>query len=395
MNTKPPRTLPRTHKYVEVANRFRRQIAVGELRPGDQLPSFAQMLSDHGIGQGTMERAYALLEEDGMVSRHARRGTFVAEPGARQKPRIIGVVWSLVAGQDPYAAQLLTGIQSAARKNDLEVLFINHPHAVTSDKVSGVIVTAIFRDTFDELPPGLPIVSLAQCHEGIPSVTSDDSQGTRDAVKHLMGLGHRRIGFLTVGCQRNGDNLSKQRLASYNETLRAAGIAPEAEWVRPLFVPGDRLHGWESFRDYGREKMAEWLRQGWANLGCTALLTQNDDAAIGAIEALRKAGYKVPKDISVIGFDGTERAEYFSPRLTTVRVPLQAISGTSVDLLVELIGAKCAGKVAAANPTIVLPTSLSIGGSTGPAPRQRNRKAGQLPTNVEQSEAGSRQTAIV
>ena len=360
----------RQSRYAEIAQEFRLKIESGELCPGEKLPTFAQMRSEHGVSQATLERVFGVLEQEGLVARSAHRGTFVTGPQDWRPPQrnVIGVVWNQVATHDPYFAQLLTGIQSTTLKRGYEALFMHSTQAVLWEKVSGVITTESGPKHFRHLPKGMPNVTMWTPHKGIPSVGSDDYQGIREVVEYLLGQGHRRIGFLTVGCQpKSSDHLSKRRMEAYYDTLKAAGIVPHADWVRPLFIRGDIIYGSDSFRDFGHKRMNEWLRQGWADLGCTALLAQNDDTAIGVIQSLQAAGYKVPQDVSVVGFDGTERAEYFSPKLTTVRVPLQSISSACVDLLVELIEAHRKGFRPESTQAIVLPTTLSVGGSTGPA----------------------------
>ena len=316
-----------------------------------------------------MERVFGVLEQEGLVIRSLNRGTFVNGPQdwRPSNRNAIGVVWNQIAPHDPYAAQLLMGIQSATLRRGYETLFMHSTDAVTWDKVSGVITSESDPKKLKRLPKGMPNVAMWTPHRGIPSVTSDDYQGIRDAVEHLLSQGHRRISFLSVGCQKTSDYLSKKRLEAYCDTLKAAGIVPRPDWVRALFDPTDLIYGSDSFRDYGCKRMVEWLRHGWGDLGCTALLAQNDDAAIGAIRALQQGGYKVPQDISVVGFDGTERAEYFSPSLTTVRVPLQSISATSVDLLIELIEGHRKGIEPPTDNQISLATTFCIGGSSGPA----------------------------
>ena len=85
--------------------------------------------------------------------------------------------------------------------------------------------------------------------------------------------------------------------------------------------------------------MKAWLSESddWSKIGCTALLCHNDDVAIGAMQALNAAGLKVPDDVSVVGFDGTEVGEYSSPQLTTIEVPLQQMGKVAIGLLQKQI----------------------------------------------------------
>jgi LacI family transcriptional regulator len=115
------------------------------------------------------------------------------------------------------------------------------------------------------------------------------------------------------------------------------------------------------FRPAGQENMRHWLAEDWRDLRCTALLAQNDETAIGAMEALREAKYSIPDDISIIGYDGTEICEYSHPQLTSVEVPLTLIAKTGVEVLLAHI----AGRTETPRH-IVLPTLLRVRASVKP-----------------------------
>src|SRR5690606_10136195 len=111
------------------------------------------------------------------------------------------------------------------------------------------------------------------------------------------------------------DILTEHRFQAYHDVLEEHGIAVEPNWVMPLRDPYDTS---KTFMELGRNKMRRLISEGWLNLKCTAVLAQNDDAAIGIIEALQEANIRVPEEMSVVGFEGTELAEYFRHILTTV-----------------------------------------------------------------------------
>ena len=107
--------------------------------------------------------------------------------------------------------------------------------------------------------------------------------------------------------------------------------------------------------------MAAWLKDDWNQLGCTAVMVQNDEAAIGAMEALEAAGKRVPQDVSVVGFDGIDICEYARPRLTSVEVPLQEIGKTATEILLRQLDEKHFEIEHA-----VLPTGVCVRESTSP-----------------------------
>ena len=120
--------------------------------------------------------------------------------------------------------------------------------------------------------------------------------------------------------------------------------------------------------EQGRKSMSEWLKEDWAKLNCTALLVQNDFIAMGALAVLKDAGYKVPDDVSVVGFDGLDVCDMISPTLTTVEVPLRQIGSTALELLLRQL------RNEESERHIELPTKLMVKESTAPPPQARKKK---------------------
>jgi DNA-binding LacI/PurR family transcriptional regulator len=364
-------------RYALMALDIEERIKSGALAPGSRLPSFGRMRIEYGASPATMERVYATLEKKGLIRREAKRGVFVLDRAATPCNAAIAVVWDYDDSRDYYYGQMLRGIQNAARVHGLRLVLLPDESAVGDCAVDGLIINGYGgdhgnpnykRDFLERLPQDLPKVVVLSNGEGIPAVVSDDRSGILAAMRHLFALGHRRIAFLTAGDQWNADDMSRERLLAYREALAAAGIEPQSGWVRPMLTPAE-AGTWSGFREQGRRKMAEWLGSGWAATGCTALLVQNDHAAIGAIDILQSRGYNVPGDISVVGFDGNIGADYYSPLLTTVKVPLRAIGERAVEVLAATITPPTADcqKADKGQTQLVLPTALRIGESSGPA----------------------------
>ena len=359
----PKATLPavqnRDSKYARLADGLRRQIESGLLKPGDQLPSYAQMLAQHGVGQNTAEKMFALLEQDGLIIREPNRGIFVAVAKRRGSTGTIGLFAdSAGAEPHPYHSRMLAGIQDAAHKRHFEVLLLHGNSLIDLEKIDGLLVNHRRGDrVLKRLPAGLPAISLIYKSTLATSVTADDYCGIQSAVAHLLAQNHRRIAYFSGGIQEWTDAPSRQRLKAYRETLQTAGITPDPRWVRPVFEHLDVFPA--SFDHVGHLRMSKWLGEDWKELGCTALLTQNDDVAMGAIDALREAGIRVPDELSLIGFDDTEIARAIRPRLTSVAVPLYEIGARGVELLLEQIETG----VPQLN-SVVLPTALQVREST-------------------------------
>src|SRR5690606_15367219 len=144
-------------------------------------------------------------------------------------------------------------------------------------------------------------VALVYAHPHLDSAVADDRVGMAQAMEHLRALGHRRIGFLTQ--EIVPDAISRQRLTAYGDALRSWGVEVQPTWIRCLHEPDKTGRTWEQT---GYDDMRQWLAEDWSTLGCTALLAHNDGAAVGVVAALQDAGLRVPQDVSVVGFDGTE-----------------------------------------------------------------------------------------
>jgi LacI family transcriptional regulator len=181
-----------------------------------------------------------------------------------------------------------------------------------------------------------------------PSVTATNRKGTRDAMRHLLALGHRRIGFITG---RMDMACSHDRLQGYRDGLAEVGLPYEEELVRE----GD-------FHQPAGFQQGQYLIE--MENPPTAIVVSNDVMAFGAMDAAKHAGLAIGKDISIVGFDDIIMASQTYPPLTTVRQPMADMGETALELLVTLLEGR--------TPLTTrreLPTELIIRQSTGRAPR--------------------------
>jgi len=350
----------REARHVTLARRFSEQVRTGQLQPGDRLPSFNEMRETFGIGRDTLERMHTVLERQGLIVREHRRGVFVADPQKPAPPVTlgrIGFVNCIDLQHHPYYLHLLAGIRQEARRAEVEILLLHPESKIQWEKVDGVIYQSTSGGLLRK-PPGMPEVSLVYANDS-ESVVSDDYQGLWQAIEHLWSLGHRRIAFLSA--EQSKSTMSKQRLAAYRDWWLEHKIEPPASWLRGLRDPGLDGKSWE---EQGYEDMQRWLREDWDTLNCTAILAHNDETAIGVIQAMEEVGKRVPGDVSVVGFDGTEIAGYHRPRLTTVRVPLREIGAYGFRLLMEQVQRPLYNWEERPPARIVLATQLQVGQST-------------------------------
>ncbi len=379
-----------TPKYQIWAERIRKQIRTGQLRPGERLPSFSQM-KQSGFSQATLDRALALLESEGLIVRREKVGVFIAEesepklspanqpptenvtagsqndvaPNASPAPQsgLVGIPGMNFASRNHfnYDAIFLKGMLQTLRSGEKQIVLLDTDSPVGWDRVEGVVMInegAIGR----YLPAGIPWVCCLNAVSDAPSYMPDDSNGARMLAQHLIDLGHRRIACLMEippPLRRNRLNCPiKLRLEAWENVLSENGIAREPKWRRNLFAPLDPL---PNYRRSAYHVMKHWLEEDWHELGCTAVMAQNDMAALGAIEALQEAGLRVPEDVSVTGFDGVEIAPPRIPQITTVRVPLEEVGTDAANALLRQM------KGETVEPDLHLyPVELMIRESTAP-----------------------------
>ena len=342
-------------KYARLAEMLRAQIHGGELRPGDRLPSFSEMQAQHSVALTTVTKIHDVLEREGLIERQHGRGTFVAE--RRRVTHCLGL-WSVINEKSayvPYWAHLIEGAQEAAHAADYEVMLLNSNSKTMRLGQSGWHLDA----RRCRAPSATGARFLTVRGDAFQSARRGFGRGGR-FWRH--GVGGRsfslnwaiaKIGFLAV----EDRPVPQIRLAGYRSALMSARIQPQAQWVRPITFTPERT----SFRAAGHHAMKEWLQGDWQQSGCSALLCQNDETALGALRALHEANIAVPQQVSVMGFDGTELCEFAQPTLTSVEVPLHQIGAQSVRVLLEQIQLGARDKTG-----LVLPTQLKIGGSTGP-----------------------------
>jgi DNA-binding LacI/PurR family transcriptional regulator len=316
---------------------------MGRRRPGT--PTLEEVAARAGVGRGTVSRVVnnaagvkestrrtvqRAIEELGYVPNLAarslagRRADAVAlvmtEPDWRQfaEPFFSEIVSSLGDALSDTGMQLmLTLVRSdAERRRFLEY--------ARGGRVDGVLLMSVHAG--DPLPDmlaeaRLPTVLLGRRSgdEYVSYVDVDNVGGARSAVSHLLVRGRRAIATITGPADMF---VTQCRLRGYQEALTLAGLEGE----QPLVAEGDFT------AESGRRAMAELLQR---HPEIDGVLAASDTTAAGALETLHSAGRRVPEDVAVIGFDDFPLAQRTTPRLTTVRQPIEAIGRAMVRLLLE------------------------------------------------------------
>ncbi|HZU13466.1 MAG TPA: LacI family DNA-binding transcriptional regulator [Chloroflexota bacterium] len=184
---------------------------------------------------------------------------------------------------------------------------------------------------------------------GMPGVSAAHFSGARDVMDHLICLGHRRIAAITGPSSWVA---SIERLHGYQAALAAYGIIAPPEWL----VEGNfQIEG-----GYHAAQVLLALPQ-----RPTAIFAFNDNMAVGALQAIRERGLRVPEDISLVGFDDAQSASLISPPLTTVRQPLIEMGRHAATLLLRLLDGQPAEGL-----RVHLATQLIVRASTAPPPAE-------------------------
>lgn len=195
------------------------------------------------------------------------------------------------------------------------------------------------------LPPGVQVVVVdSDAGDRYPVVDTDQADGARQAVRHLLGLGHRTVWHVTGPAESFS---SERRAAAWRAVLEEAGRE----------VPPIQRGDWSATSGYRAGLTLA------ADPSCTAIFAANDQMALGVLRALHERGRRVPEDVSVVGFDDIPDAASYLPPLTTVHQDFAEVGRRCVHGLLEQI------RDERAEPgTVLVPTTLTTRASTAPPP---------------------------
>ena len=204
---------------------------------------------------------------------------------------------------------------------------------ISTGGIDGIILPAPLGDSQETLSAvaaaNVPavLVTAGRGLAGFSTVSIDDFEAAREMTRYLLGLGHKRIAFISG---HPGHTASGQRFRGYIEGLTEAGLAVGPDQV---------AQGFFTYRS-GLEAAERLLGNGW---NPTAIFASNDDMAAATIAVAHRKGLDVPRDIAVVGFDDTPLATMIWPELTTVRRPIADMAREAVRILIDQIRNRRAG----------------------------------------------------
>ncbi|MGD9318203.1 MAG: substrate-binding domain-containing protein, partial [Anaerolineae bacterium] len=202
----------------------------------------------------------------------------------------------------------------------------------------------------DLLATGHPVVFVAAGERG-PTIVADNRSGVLEAMQHLVEHGHQRIAFI-AGSPEDMEGDTGERLRAYHEAVEMHGLLADP-----------RLVAWGRHRyDGGYRAMHEILAPG---ISFTAVQASNDESALGAMQALREEGYRIPQDVAIVGFDDRPESAVQEPALSSVRIPLRQMGYRAVESLFRyLVGESQTIESARVEARLVARESCGCGQST-------------------------------
>ena len=285
------------------------------------------------------------------------RPNHLARSLRQQRSYTIGVVVPEIS--EGYAALVMSGIEDHLLQEGYFYFVVSHrhrkelieeyPNLLQQRAVEGLIAV----DTALSEGAQVPLVAVSGHRDvaGVTNIVLDHARAAILALEHLAKLGHRRIAFI------KGQEFSSDTAVRW-DSVRAAAAELGIEIKERLVV---QLEGESSSPELGYLVTRKLLASGEP---FTALFAFNDISAIGAIQALREAGRRIPEDVSVVGFDDIQSAAYQNPGLTTVRQPLRQMGVLAAETVLQRINAP--SKQPYPKEIIVEP-GFVVRGSTGPA----------------------------
>jgi LacI family transcriptional regulator len=297
------------------------------------------------------------------IERVASRLRYTPNSAARslitRRTHTIGVLLPDLYGE--FFSEVIRGIDLVAQRNGYHML-VSSSHAeqqaleaalgAMRGRVDGLIVMSpdLDQSTLRSSLAACPAVVLLNCaakSSEFDTIKVDNVGGASAMTKHLLSLGHRRIAFI-AGARGNVD--AEERRRGYRSALRAARVEQQTS----LELDGD-------FTEHGGYQAAKTLAALADGLRPTAIFAANDSMAIGALSALREVGIAVPEAMAVAGFDDIPIAQYTSPPLTSVHVPIIELGERATERLVH----RLAGGTRRGRSAEILETRLIVRQSCG------------------------------
>ncbi len=300
-----------------------------------------------GVSHSTVSRALRdhpaiSAKTKAHIKKIARELGYVASAPARSlktsRSRVLGVIVSRVA--DPFYSEVLDGIHEVVQARGYSFYLASSNHdaereraiarSMAERRVEGIVLcsTSVSEEHKNQLASfGAPIVLVhnRSFEDSEHSIYHDDRYGSCQMTRHLIDLRHERIAFL--GNERGG-RVSEERLAGFADAMKSAGLPARKEMI--LAAPAGTPEG-GALAAEGLLRMEQ---------PPTALVCYNDMVAIGAMQTLKEADWRIPGDLSVVGFDNVSLSAFVTPPLTTFDQPKHQLGVEAAKMMMRLLGSE-------------------------------------------------------
>jgi DNA-binding LacI/PurR family transcriptional regulator len=328
-------------KHHLISATLRDRILAGKY--SETIPGQRVLADEFGVNFLTIRKAVATLVNEGLLNKRSGRGTFITRLKRARTNNIAAILGGLSYGFGGQHTKLVEGIQQEAAKFRHDVIMRPHlgdpqlerqaiDDLIARGKCDGMLVWPTRNEGSQAVETlkahGIPFVVVmrvdSRYRQDVSYVVDDDFEGGYLATQHLLGLGHRRLGFVGRSAKSEGaDTFEEERWLGFTKAHHEAGVPPgpriQADWMSK---PEDRPSPLSK----------TFLRR---IAGLTGLVCVNDRVALHLLGLTQQTGLTLPAGLSIVGYDDIDAAELFN--LTTVHQPLAEIGAEAVRLLIDEI----------------------------------------------------------
>ncbi len=331
-------------KYQEIIHWMKEQVADGEYKAGDKIPSEHELSRHFGVSRQTARHAVALLEEEGMVRRSRGSGTYLSEDYLpRQEKKVMRIQLILTYIDEYIFPAMIKGVEEAVYRHGytLQTSVTNNriekEESLIRDMIRERNIDAVIVEPSKSGIPNpniplyrklwmenkIPIVFVNSWYPGVeaPHVCLDDKMAGELVTKHLLQCGHTRIGAIF----KLDDGQGHRRYEGYVKAILDAGLSMNSRQVV-----------WYDTEDakYMEQEAARYLR---GIRGCTACVCYNDQIALKLMHICRANGIRIPEDLSIVGVDNSRLSAQAGASITSAENQVGLLGEAAGEMAVDMI----------------------------------------------------------
>lgn len=319
--------------YSIIYNDIKHDILGGIYPVGSLIPTEQDLSLKYDVNRSTLRKAMQMLADEGLIEKRPGKGTVVlssvpvsAEPAKITTNKNIGFFLpkeNIIT--EPFYSSLFNILERDFQKNGCSLIYTtldssdNIADKVAALGLSGIVFVSNVAPKHIEyaVSQKIPCVLVNSYSDKLPSILSDNRKGAYLAGRYLIEHGHRNVAVL-AGVRSYLSN--QERMSGFLQAFQEEGI----------HIPPELILETGSWLYDAAEKVCFQFFSTYKGTMPTALFAFNDRLATGAVNAICKAGFTVPGDISVIGYDNLGYYNIISPRISTVETHIESISGSTV-----------------------------------------------------------------